>query len=462
MIDSFGRSISFAYDGNGLLTQATTPDQLTINYTYTNASPMASNPALSGITFLSLPVGFFALASVSYPNATFVSYQYGNSAYPFALTGKTDERGIQISTWNWTTDGRVAQNSQAGGVETYSLVYDFNNGQTTVTNPDNMQTIYNFNANVANTPLLTQIQGIASANCAASNSIYAYDSNTYLNQVTDGEGRVTSYVREARGLPTAITRGAGTASAATTMVTWHSTWHVPTEVVEPGRTTDYVWSSAGQLTSITQTDTTSQSVPYSTNGQTRTWTVAYTGLHVSSVDGPLPGTGDTVSYTYDTNGYLNTITNELGQVTTITATNLRGQPTSITDPNGIITALTYNKRGWLKSVSVDTANTPATTKIGYDAAGDITTITEPNGAFLSFTYDGARRLATVTDAAGETITFVRDVMGNATSVAVKNAAGAVAYSKTQVFDELGRIIQSLGAVPANSTYTFGYDRYLRL
>ena len=39
------------------------------------------------------------------------------------------------------------------------------------------------------------------------------------------------------------------------------------------------------------------------------WALAYTSLHLSSVDGPLPGTGDTVSYTYDANGYVNTITN---------------------------------------------------------------------------------------------------------------------------------------------------------
>src|SRR5262249_52160954 len=172
--------------------------------------------------------------------------------------------------------------------------------------------------------------------------------------------------------------------------------------------------SAGQLTSITQTDTSGQS----TNGQTRTWTFAYTGLHLSSVTDPA---GKTVGYTYGANGYVKTITNQLGQVTTVNATNALGQPTSITDPNGIITALTYNNRGWLKSVSIDTAHTPAVTKIAYNATGDITKITEPNGAYEAFTYDNARRLIKVTDAAGETIAYGRDAMGNATSITVKNS-----------------------------------------
>ena len=116
-----------------------------------------------------------------------------------------------------------------------------------MTNPDSKQTIYSLNSNVRQSAAHAS-SGIASANCPESDSFFAYDGNNFVNQFTDGEGRVTSYVREARGLPTSITRGTGTTSAATATVTWRSTWHVPTQVVEPSRTTNYVWSSAGQLT----------------------------------------------------------------------------------------------------------------------------------------------------------------------------------------------------------------------
>jgi YD repeat-containing protein len=59
------------------------------------------------------------------------------------------------------------------------------------------------------------------------------------------------------------------------------------------------------------------------------------------VDGPLSGTSDTVSYTYDTAGYVKTVTNPLGHITTITANNGRGLPTDMLDTNGIRTQLTY-------------------------------------------------------------------------------------------------------------------------
>ena len=92
----------------------------------------------------------------------------------------------------------------------------------------------------------------------------------------------------------------------------------------PNLTTDYTWTS-GQLTQVTQTDTTSTTVPYSTNGQTRTWAFTYdTAGSLLTVDGPLSGTGDTVTYAYDTSGYLASATNEVGQTTTITSVNGRG------------------------------------------------------------------------------------------------------------------------------------------
>lgn len=156
------------------------------------------------------------------------------------------------------------------------------------------------------------------------------------------EGRVTSYVRNASGSPTSITRGYGTAQATTTTLTWHATLYVPTQVVEPGLTTDLTWNASGRLSRLKQTDTTSTAVPFSTNGRTRIWNYTYgTGGTVASVDGPLAGTGDTTAYTYNPSGHLKTVTNEVGLVTTVTAWNGRGQPTSVTDPNGLVT--TY---GW--------------------------------------------------------------------------------------------------------------------
>ncbi len=213
---------------------------------------------------------------------------------------------------------------------------------------------------------------------------------------------------------------------------------------------------------MSQVDTTSGTVPYSSNGQTRTWTYTYAttpaaiaaaGL-LASVDGPLSGTGDTVSYTYDTNGYVNTVTNEVGHVTTVNTKNARGQPTQITDANGVVSNLSYDFQGRLLTVTVNPGASQAVTSFDYNAIGQITKVTRPDGSWFSYTYDNARRLTTVTSINGETINYTRDLMGNITATNIKTAGGTIVFSQTQTFDELGRLLQNIGANSQTTAYAY--------
>jgi RHS repeat-associated protein len=266
---------------------------------------------------------------------------------------------------------------------------------------------------------------------------------------------VTAYTRDARGLPLTATRGSGTPGAVTTTYTWHPTLRVPTKVQEPGLTTDFVWTS-GKLTSATQTDTTSHSVPYSTNGQTRVWTFGYSGALLTSVNGPLPGAADTTTYAYGTDGYLRTVTNPLGQVTTVNAVNGRGQPTSITDPNGVATTIAYDGMGHVTGVTADVSGTPSTTTFTYDANWNVASITRPGGTALTFAWDNASRLTGVSNALGESIAYTLDDLGNQKKIVVKKGA-TITAQRTQAFDELGRLIRTIKG-DASAEWSFGYDK----
>ena len=442
--DSFGRTLTFSF-ANGVLQSVTDPGGLVYSYGYQFAAF----------------AGLYLLNSVAYPatgTSQTIQYLYENSTYLFALTGLVDESGNRYGTWSYNANMQAVSSAHGNeGADQVSLSYSLNAsgyGTINVTNPLGKVLSYttSFNTDAAK---VTGVNEQASANTPAATISASYDSNGYLSSRTDENGNVTKYTNESRGLPTSIVRGSGSSSASTTSITWHSTLHVPVQVVEPGRTTTYAWNANGQLTSKTITDTTTQTAPYSTAGQTRTWIYAYSGVHLASVTDPV---GSVVSYTYDANGYVQTVTNEMGLVTTVNATNGLGQPTQITDPNGVVTALAYDARGRLTSVSVDTANMPATSALAYDAVGDVTSVTDPNGATTTFTYDSARRLITTANALGETINYTRDAMGNVTSKTYASAGNATAYSKSAVFDELGRLIRQMGATPANSTYQYGYDR----
>ena len=139
------------------------------------------------------------------------------------------------------------------------------------------------------------------------------------------------------------------------------------------------------------------------------------------------------------------------------AWNALGQPTSLTDANGVVNTFAYDGDGRLTSVTLAATGGAATTTIAYDGVGDIVKVTEGNGAWTSYTYDNARRVSGMTNADGDSATYTRDAMGDATAISLKSGAtGAVAFSKSQAFDQLGRLIQSIGV--ASQTYSFGYDR----
>ena len=449
--DSFGRTLQFSYSNQGLLNSVTVPGGQTYQYTYLARWTLTPAPDPT-----QMPPDFWALEYVIQPDTTQLRYHYENTNFPFALTGITNEAGVRYATWTYGTDGRVASEERAGGVEHYSFAYDDTAMTTTVTNPLSKNTVYHFTLDLRWNNRLTQLEGQASTNCVASNSYIAYDSNGYVTDGTDAEGRVTHYVRDSRGNPTTVTRAYGTASAQTNTYTWDSTRNLPTEAVQPGLTTDNTWNATGQLTQVTQTDTTSQTVPYSSNGQTRTWAFNYTGALLTSIDGPLAGTGDTVYYAYDANGYLSSSTNEVGQVTTVNSVNGRGQPTSVTDPNSVVTNLAYDPLGRLTSMTVDPSGLSAVTTIAYNAVGDVTQITRPNGAYLQYTYDDARRVTKVQDNSGAYTEYDRDNLGNATARRIKDSGGTLQLSQTAVFDELGRLLKFIGA--SSQTWTHAYDR----
>src|SRR5262249_36188526 len=161
------------------------------------------------------------------------------------------------------------------------------------------------------------------------------------------------------------------------------------------RTTTFTYDANGRPLTATETDTRTQTVPYSTNGQTRTWTYTWdaTGL-LQTVNGPRTDVTDLTTYSW-TNGALSSVTNALSQVTQINAVNERGLPTQVADPNGVVTDLAYNQRGWLTSVTKRSPGGDSATSFEYDAVGQITAIVQPNSVRLSYEYDNAHRLTAV-------------------------------------------------------------------
>jgi RHS repeat-associated protein len=188
--DSFGRTLKFEYFDDesldGFLKSMTTPDGKTFAYSY--VSRVISPP---GVPSGDIAHREYALEKVVYPDATpgnpadnpTLSFQYLNDyQFPYALTGIIDERGVEIGTYAYDTKGRATSSQGPAGADLTTLVFDDVNHKVTVTNPLTRQTAYTFDDTQQFNRRLTQIDGIATANCAATNTAYAYDTNGFRSQ----------------------------------------------------------------------------------------------------------------------------------------------------------------------------------------------------------------------------------------------------------------------------------------
>ncbi|MGQ2906051.1 MAG: RHS repeat-associated core domain-containing protein [Neoaquamicrobium sediminum] len=434
----------------------TFPDGTSVEYQY-DPAPALTPPSLGNIRRLT---GVSVLDATS-NEIDSTTYLYEDPDLSFAVTGIIDHRNTRVATYEYDDIGRAIRTEGANGQNEFTIEYGTSGSLITrrVTNPLGRETVYGF-APVGSSSFdirLVEIDGEATLNCPASEAFVAYGVDDFVDETVDEEGRITQYTRDARGRPTTVVQAVGTPDERTTTISWHPTWNVPTAIVRPGLTTTRTYNGSGQLVTLTETDTTTHTTPYSTNGQSRVWSYTYTtGGLVATIDGPLPGSGDTVTYTYDATGYVATYTDELGHVTTVLSVDDRGNPTSLENPNGVVTDVVYDAMGRVTQTIADPTGVSATTTIDYDPAGNISKVTNPDGSFVEIDYDGNNRVVEVTDNFSQTIAYAYDAMGNNTSQEYLSSSAAIVFARQDAFDELGRLMEAIGVGPA--VWSYGYDK----
>jgi YD repeat-containing protein len=186
-------------------------------------------------------------------------------------------------------------------------------------------------------------------------------------------------------------------------------------------------------------------------GTSRTWTYTYNqyGQMLTARD-PLNKL-TTYAYYSDTTdqhtmGDLQSVIDSAGRVTQYTRYDKSGRLLQSIDANGTVTDTTYTPRGWVKTVTVTPASAAAQLSVyDYDGVGQLKKATLPDGSALEYTYDAAHRLTSVKDAAGHSMTYTLDNMGNRTGEDLKDPSGTLARNITRVYDALNRVRGSIGA-----------------
>ncbi|MDG9926508.1 MULTISPECIES: DUF6531 domain-containing protein [unclassified Pseudomonas] len=176
-------------------------------------------------------------------------FLYENAAFPSALTGMVDPRGVRYATWHYDSQGRAISSEHAGQADRGEIAYN-QDGTVSVTNELGKVAVYQLQT-IGGVRHITSIQGEPSANCPSSNSSFTYDNRGLLKTRTDNKGILTTYFYNDHGLEVSRTEAAGTPQARTVTTEWHPSLFLPVVVTEPSRIIRYQYDNQGRQLSRT-------------------------------------------------------------------------------------------------------------------------------------------------------------------------------------------------------------------
>lgn len=460
--DEFGHELTFTYDVQNRLLTMTDPAGGLYQYGYDSNSN---------------------LTTVTYPDGKVRQYVYNESAYtaginqPNLLTGIVDESGVRFANFGYSIGGLAVLSEHAGGVDRYAISYstppsiisdvtiDAVNhikylttyyqapGGASVTDALGVSRNYSFTA-VNGAVKTAGSDKACSGRCTNVPQSKTFDANGNVSSITDFNGNVTTYAYNlSRNLETSRTEAYGTPRARTITTAWNAIFRLPDVITEPNRSIAYTYNSKGNVLTKTITDTATST--------SRIWAYTYNGYgQVLTEDGPRTDVSDATTYTYYscTSGYqcgqLQTVTDALGRVTTYNTYNAHGQPLTITDPNNVVTTLTYDSRQRLTSRTV---GSEATT-FAYWPTGLLKKVTLPDSSYLSYAYDAAHRPTRIDDSEGNYIVYTLDAMGNRTAESTYDPTNALSRTHSRVFNTLNQLWKDIDAAGTSAVTTvFGYD-----
>ena len=400
-----------------------------------------------------------------------VTYHYENLSIPSLLTGVTDESGVRFATYAYDGQGRAIMSEHANGAERVTLAFDDGTGNTAVTDALGATRTYGF----VQPQLQYRNTGVSQpggSGCAPSAASMAYDSYGNMTSRVDFNGQLSCFSYDtARALMTKRVEGLSGASCPgtvvpgltkTTSIQWHPTLRMKASVAEAGRLSTLSYDPSGNLLSnamqATNDPTGALGFAAVVQGPTRTQAYTYNSQNqVLIEDGPLAGSADSTTYEYYANTDtqvpprwrqwdLKKKTNAQGHATTFDSYDASGRVTQTTNPNGVVTSITYHFRGWITAVTQTSGGTSQTVSYDYWPTGKLKKVVQADGSFLSYSYDAAQRLTGIVDNLGNTVSYTLDAAGNRTAESFKDTGGVLKRNIARSFDALSRVQSVTGAM----------------
>jgi RHS repeat-associated protein len=420
VIDPNGGTTTMTVDGNGNVLTLTDPLGRVTTSTYNAFDEVLTTQDGNGKTTTKTYDGNGNLATVSRPvtgtscTCQVTTYHHANGSYPGDVTSVDDADG-----------------------KTTSFHYDSNGYPDQTKDP-----LGNLNGTVHNAVGWVTETYTPKAGCTWNLSTPTGCSNTYktaYSYLIPGGGGATNEFGDVQTVTDPLSH--------VTTYGWDADRHKTSVQDGNGNTTSYTFDKAGQLTTTTRPDATTQVTDYNDDG---------TVLDLKD------GAGNALqTFAYNARGEVASVTDALSNATTYTRDG-NGNVLTKQDPGGNCgsnsgcTTMTYDADNELATVTYSDGVTPNITSVTYDNVGHRTGMSDGTGS-PTWSFDNLNRLTSYTSGNGDTVSYAYTNGGNTELlnrpliITYPNSVGTV----TQTWNDDG----TLASVKDwnNKTTTFGYD-----
>lgn len=410
------------------------------------------------------------LAKVTSPGGADIRDYHYEDSDPTLLTG-ISINGVRHSTYRYDANKRVIESGLAGGETVDKFVYGTD--YTEVTDARGQRNKFTF-ITVQGDKKVSEISRSVTSTCAAAAAKTFYDANGFIDYTVDWNQTKTDYTFSSAGRLLSVTKAAGTSVALTTAYTWtgndvtYIAYRDASNVLYAETTHTYHTSglATGRLLSTVTTDkitNLSQRVDYEygfhPNGVIASASIKQTvpeGLAITTIS-------------YDARGNILSTRNPLHQTESWSDYNGRGQAGTYIDVNGSHSSYEYFPNG---SLSTITQSGSRVTRFTYNNDRQITSVTFPSGRVKSYQYNAAGRLESVRNALDEPVHYGVQITNNSETTSserklpsisgstLAGTTGGTFNSNTQL-DSLGRAYTSLGNNSQRVDYRYDGNGNLR-
>jgi RHS repeat-associated protein len=437
-------ALQFQYDSTGLRpTKRIDPNLAESTYTYDTAGN---------------------LTCYHHPSMGTASVHYAYDAYG-QVTSMTDPRG---KTWNYAYDTRGNQSwvTDPNG-HTTGMTYDDFGRVVSVLDPKNKLTEFEYTDSICGgcggaKPQLSLIRDHDD-----NETTFTYDSAGMLTRAENGLGEavINTYDTMHRLTQTAHEDGPTLA-----VYSYDALNRLVCAADGDGNATTHTYNFVGDLTAVADVAGTTSLVYYN-NGNLRQlvenstatnggYATNFSYYNAGGLAKMVNSLGQTVKYTYDVMGNLTQVgAGANGTTDTVTYT----YPASAANSTGLLQSVTYVNLGVSKTVSyaynaagqvtdvTDWLGTSGSThNFQYDDEGQLLRYTDFDGAYQWYTYDEAGNLHTLRDYDGNTATYDYDNLHRLTSLA---SPGGKNLGFT--YDPVGRLLTQ--TMPNGISSQYAYD-----